>query len=328
LVAGEWHDMMDDPEDWTPLVILPEARDRTARELLAARALDTKCMHLAVTEARRCVSEDNSAKPRVGAVVAQDAAVIAQAFRGELKPGEHAEYTLLEGKCRDAVLSGSTVYTTLEPCTTRNEPKKPCVERLIARKVGRVVIGMLDPDERVRGRGVLALRKANIRVDLFPPDLMTELEELNREFIDEKEQSDGGLRKESKATIGEISDEAQHAVGKNELVLSAKHLLAIVRRLPDGSEASIQGADSVLRGAVLPSDDDLTHLRRTAARVGASEGEITLASVASVGWMTKHVREVQATSREMGFDYGRISWVQWSVHWMEAERSLTALTAL
>jgi pyrimidine deaminase RibD-like protein len=187
LVSGDWHDGMDELDDWQPKVLLPESNDRDARRLLASDEMDRYCMRLAVDEARKCVSEPGSLRPKVGAVVASESKQFVAGHRGELALGDHAEFTVLEGKCKDDVLAGATVYTTLEPCTTRNPPKVPCVSRLIGRKVTRVVIGMLDPDERIRGRGVLALRKANIRVDLFPPDLMTELEEMNRDFIAERE---------------------------------------------------------------------------------------------------------------------------------------------
>ncbi len=138
---------------------------------------------LAVREARRSRSEDDRPHPCVGAVVVKDGEVLASACRGDQDSGEHAEYGALERKLRAETLVGCTVYTTLEPCTTRNHPKVPCAERLIQRKVGRVVIGTLDPDQRITGRGVLRLRQAGIAVDLFPPDLMSEIEELNRDFI-------------------------------------------------------------------------------------------------------------------------------------------------
>jgi pyrimidine deaminase RibD-like protein len=137
----------------------------------------------AIAEARKCKSEENKVTPLVGALAVRDGKIIAAAYRGELTSGEHAEYTLLERKLKGETLAGTSIYTTLEPCTSRNSPKIPCVERLIARKVNRVVIGTLDPNPIITGRGQLALRSANITTDLFPDDLMAEVEELNRDFI-------------------------------------------------------------------------------------------------------------------------------------------------
>ncbi|MEW6419433.1 MAG: deaminase [Nitrospirota bacterium] len=143
---------------------------------------EIKFMKLAIQEAKRSQREDTRPHPYVGAVVVRDDQILASSCRGDLAQGDHAEFSVLEKKLPHETLAGCTVYTTLEPCTTRHHPKQPCAERLIARKVGRVVIGMLDPDQRITGKGVLCLRRAGIAVDLFPPNLMAELEEPNRDF--------------------------------------------------------------------------------------------------------------------------------------------------
>jgi pyrimidine deaminase RibD-like protein len=143
-------------------------------------AVDRDFMALAIDVARKCQSKPDD--PLVGAIAVAKGQILGKAHRGEVEAGEHAEYTLLERHLKDIPLAGATVYTTLEPCTERNPPKIGCVDRLIHRKVARVVIGMLDPNPLVSGFGYRKLRRANIAADLFPPDLMAQLEELNRDF--------------------------------------------------------------------------------------------------------------------------------------------------
>jgi len=202
---------------------------------------DYKFARQAIEEARKSISEpDGRPHPMVGAVVVKNGKVLSIAHRGE-EPGNHAEYLALEKKLSDAAVSGATVYTTLEPCTTRRPPKFPCAARLIERKVARVVIGMLDPDSRITGRGQRILRSANIVTDLFPHDLMTEVEELNRDFTRFCEQQSQLRNSESVKLEQQVSDlrkqvaelnrkPYQEALGKNvELLLS--RLSTVGRRL-------------------------------------------------------------------------------------------------
>ena len=144
---------------------------------------DEHFIELAIDAARKCKPEDARTHPKVGVVVVQAGDLLTVASRGELNGGEHAEYTALERKLPHNTLAGATVYTTLEPCTSRSHPKVPCVERLIERKVTRVCIGMLDPNPAISGKGQQRLRDANIRTDLFPEKFMAEVEELNRDFV-------------------------------------------------------------------------------------------------------------------------------------------------
>jgi pyrimidine deaminase RibD-like protein len=160
---------------------------------IGSEADDRRFALLAIEEALKSVPEDGRPHPKVGAVVVKNGEVLSKAHRGEnLK--SHAEFIALEDKLSDGLVAGSTVYTTLEPCTTRNHPKIPCAQRLIDRKVARVVIGMPDPNPDIRGRGDQVLSDAGIEVQLFPRDLRAQVEDMNREFIraQKQRQTSGG----------------------------------------------------------------------------------------------------------------------------------------
>jgi pyrimidine deaminase RibD-like protein len=189
-------------------------------------------MERAIALARQCVSEEGKTSPKVGAVVVRDGVVLGEAFRGELSPGDHAEFTLLETKLRDEMLAGATLFTTLEPCTTgRSSPKIPCADRIIERRVARVVIGVLDPNDAICGRGERRLVDAGIQIGRFDPDLMSQIEELNREFT----RAQVGAQ-HLERTLAQTSDPALDEVGPNGLRVGYTDEGDKVEWIPDDEE--------------------------------------------------------------------------------------------
>ena len=157
---------------------------RPRSDMVEQISQDTEYMQQAVDLLESCVSESGKLSPSVSAVVVQDGIVLASAYRGELGKGEHAEYTVLERKLKGMQLKGATMYTTLEPCISRNHPKKPCVEWLIQREIKEVVVGILDPNPCIYNRGCDLLRNAGMRVRFFTKPFRDAIENANRNFIE------------------------------------------------------------------------------------------------------------------------------------------------
>lgn len=143
-------------------------------------------MKEAIFEAKKSNAEDGRIHPKVGAVLADSKGnIILRAHRGENNDGGHSEYLLLEkAKNENIDLIDTSLFVTLEPCTSRGSKKTPCAQRIIDSDIMNVYIGMLDPNPIICGRGETYLRSKKI-VERFPSDLVKEIEQDNKDFIEQ-----------------------------------------------------------------------------------------------------------------------------------------------
>jgi len=102
-----------------------------------------------------------SPNPRVGAVMVKGGNIISEDFHR--KPGTpHAE-ALVIAKAGEKS-KGSLLYVNLEPCCHTEKRTPPCTRAIIRAGIREVVIGMMDPNPKVSGKGILELQKAGIAV--------------------------------------------------------------------------------------------------------------------------------------------------------------------
>ncbi len=115
--------------------------------------------------------------PLVGAVIVRNNKIIGEAYH-EFYGGPHAEVNAFSSATEN--VEGATMYVTLEPCSHYGKTP-PCAEAIVKNKIAKVVIGMLDPNPLVAGKGVKLLEENGIEVDYGY--LCEELSEMNRVFL-------------------------------------------------------------------------------------------------------------------------------------------------
>ncbi len=100
--------------------------------------------------------------PMVGAVIVRDGKILAKGYHHRCGQG-HAEVEAFKA-AGDQDVTGATMYVTLEPCSHYGKTP-PCADKIIEKKIGRVVVAALDPNPLVAGNGIRKIREAGIEVE-------------------------------------------------------------------------------------------------------------------------------------------------------------------
>ncbi|WP_437590284.1 bifunctional diaminohydroxyphosphoribosylaminopyrimidine deaminase/5-amino-6-(5-phosphoribosylamino)uracil reductase RibD [Sorangium sp. So ce1000] len=131
-----------------------------------------RCLDLAARAGGR-----TAPNPMVGAVIVRGEELLAEGFH-ERAGMAHAEVDALRKLVGRA--EGATLYVNLEPCCHHGRTP-PCTDALLRAGIRRVVIGMIDPDPRVSGKGAALLESAGVEVVIGVHD--PACRELNRAYI-------------------------------------------------------------------------------------------------------------------------------------------------
>ena len=100
--------------------------------------------------------------PSVGAVVVHDDLIIGEGYTSVFG-GNHAEVNAINAVKDKSLLSQSTIYVSLEPCSHFGKTP-PCCNLIIENNIPNVVIGVTDSNEKVAGNGIKKLLEAGINV--------------------------------------------------------------------------------------------------------------------------------------------------------------------
>lgn len=117
--------------------------------------------------------------PMVGCVIVHRGLVIGEGYHR--KYGEaHAEVNAINSVRNQELLCESTMYVTLEPCSHFGKTP-PCADLVVQMGIPKVVIGSMDPNEKVSGRGIERLKMAGCQVETGL--LEEECNRMNRRFL-------------------------------------------------------------------------------------------------------------------------------------------------
>lgn len=100
--------------------------------------------------------------PSVGAVIVHNDKIIGEGFTS-LYGGPHAEVNAINSVENQKLLKEATIYVTLEPCSHHGKTP-PCADLIIKKEIPNIIIGCVDTNSLVAGKGIERLKKAGRHV--------------------------------------------------------------------------------------------------------------------------------------------------------------------
>lgn len=131
----------------------------------AGTRADEEWLGVAIGLARRCPPA--AAAYAVGAVVVTGGAEVAAGWSRDVDPAVHAEESALS-RVDGVDLSAATLYSSLEPCSTRRSRHRSCTELILAAGVRRVVFALREPPLLADCTGAEQLAAAGVEVVELP----------------------------------------------------------------------------------------------------------------------------------------------------------------
>lgn len=175
--------------------------------------------------------------PLVGSVIVKEGKIVGEGFHPQAGQ-PHAEIFALRAAQEQA--ESATVYVNLEPCNHYGRTP-PCTSALIDANVTKVVVGMVDPDPRVSGKGIERLRQAGIEVIVGVEE--RDCLRLNEAFIHRiRHHYPFGILKYAMTLDGKIATTTGHSAW-----VTGEASRRLVHHLRGGCQAVIIGGNTVRR---------------------------------------------------------------------------------
>jgi len=180
--------------------------------------------------------------PMVGAVLVCDDKIIGEGFHQHFGE-DHAEPNAIHSVKNPELLKHATLYVSLEPCSYYGKTP-PCADLIVSNHIPRVVIGTLDPNPKVAGRGVEILRHAGIEVIVGV--LEEECRELNKRFFIFQEQKRPYVLLKWAQTQDGFIDRTRTDSIEPPLLISNNITKQLTHKMRSENQAILVGANTVL----------------------------------------------------------------------------------
>jgi diaminohydroxyphosphoribosylaminopyrimidine deaminase/5-amino-6-(5-phosphoribosylamino)uracil reductase len=181
--------------------------------------------------------------PMVGSVIVYEDRIIGEGWHK--KAGEpHAEVNAIRSVKDKSLLKKATIYVSLEPCSHFGKTP-PCCDLIIEHKIPNVVVGTVDPNEKVAGRGIKKIIESGATVIVGV--LEDECNELNKRFFTfHQKQRPYIILKWAESQDGFLAPEKENNPSRKPVWITNAYSRQLVHKWRSEEQAILVGTQTVV----------------------------------------------------------------------------------